>query len=59
MLIFDEIITGFRSHKFSVQNNYNIKPDITTIGKIFGGGLPIGIIGISKKVENKIKKKRK
>ena len=57
VLIFDEIITGFRSHKFSVQNNYNIKPDITTIGKIFGGGLPIGIIGISKKVENKIKKK--
>ena len=58
VLIFDEIITGFRSHKFSVQNNYNIKPDITTIGKIFGGGLPIGIIGISKKVENKIKKKK-
>ena len=38
-----------RSHKFSVQNNYNIKLDITTIGKIFGGGLPIGIIRSQKK----------
>lgn len=53
-LIFDEIITGMRSYNYSIQNNYKIKPDITTIGKIFGGGLPIGIIGISKKVADKI-----
>lgn len=57
VLIFDEIITGVRSYKFSIQNNYKIKPDITTTGKIFGGGLPIGIIGISEKVKKKITKK--
>lgn len=57
VFIFDEIITGIRSHKFSIQNNYKIKPDITTIGKIFGGGLPIGIIGISEKVKKKIIKR--
>ena len=57
-LIFDEIITGVRSDKNSVQKNYNIKPDITTIGKIVGGGMPIGIIGISKKVYKQIKQKK-
>ena len=57
-LIFDEIITGVRSDKNSVQKNYNIKPDITTIGKIVGGGMPIGIIGISKKVYKNIEQKK-
>ena len=57
-LIFDEIITGVRSDKNSVQENYNIKPDITTIGKIVGGGMPIGIIGISKKIDRKIQGKK-
>ena len=57
-LIFDEIITGVRSDKFSVQNNFNIKPDITIAGKILGGGLPIGIIGITNKIEKLLKKKR-
>ena len=56
-LIFDEIITGVRSDKFSVQNNFNIKPDITIAGKILGGGLPIGIIGITNKIEKLLKKK--
>ena len=54
ILIFDEIITGIRSNKFSVQKNYNIKPDITIIGKVFGGGLPIGII--ESQNQTKIKK---
>ena len=58
ILIFDEIITGFRSKKGSVQNQLKIKPDITLIGKILGGGLPIGAIGISKKIYRKIKKSR-
>ena len=49
------MITGVRVNKFSVHEKYKIKPDITTVGKIVGGGLPIGVIGISKKVENKIK----
>ena len=57
--IFDEIITGFRSEKGSVQRKYNIKPDITLIGKILGGGLPIGAIGISKNIYQKIKKNKK
>ena len=57
-LIFDEIITGIRSHNNSVQQNYKIRPDITTIGKIVGGGMPIGIIGISKKVYTHIKEKK-
>ena len=57
-LIFDEMITGIRSDKNSVQQNYNIKPDITTIGKIVGGGMPIGVIGISQNVDKKIRGKK-
>ena len=57
-LIFDEIITGIRSDRNSVQKKYNIKPDITTIGKIIGGGMPIGVIGISKNVYRNIEKKK-
>jgi len=53
-LIFDEIITAFRTKKSSVQKQFGIKPDITLIGKILGGGLPIGAIGLSKKTFNKI-----
>jgi len=58
-LIFDEIITGFRSSMGSVQRKYNIKPDITLIGKVLGGGLPIGAIGISEKIYKKINKLEK
>ena len=58
-LIFDEIVTGFRSDKKSVQNLYKIKPDITLIGKVLGGGFPISAIGISKEISLKIKKKPK
>jgi len=56
ILIFDEIITAFRTQKGSVQKKFNIKPDITLIGKILGGGLPIAAIGISKKISDKINK---
>lgn len=45
LLIFDEIITGFRLTFGGVQNLLNIKPDITCLGKIIGGGLPIGAFG--------------
>ena len=55
-LIFDEIITGFRTKGGSVQNKYNIKPDFTIIGKVLGGSLPIGAIGISKKTYLRMKK---
>lgn len=53
--ILDEIITGFRCKNLSVQNQFKIKPDLTLIGKVSGGGMPIGIIGISKKTFLKIK----
>lgn len=53
-LIFDEIISGVRVDKYSVHKKYKIYPDIVTIGKIVGGGLPIGVIGISKSIEKKI-----
>ncbi|WP_296620327.1 polyketide synthase [Marivirga sp.] len=43
-LIFDEIITGFRSHIEGVQGMYDLKADLTTYGKVLGGGLPIGVI---------------
>ena len=55
-LVFDEMITGIRSNNFSVQNHLKIYSDITTLGKIIGGGLPIGIIGLSKKVAKKVSK---
>ncbi len=57
ILIFDEMITGLRSYKDSVQNYYKIFPEITTLGKVIGGGLPIGVIGINKEISNKLKKK--
>lgn len=45
LLIFDEVITGFRLSLGGAQKYYGIKPDITTLGKIIGGGFPIGIFG--------------
>lgn len=45
VLIFDEVITGFRVSKGGAQSLFNITPDLTTLGKIIGGGLPIGAIG--------------
>ena len=45
LLIFDEIITGFRVAYGGAQSLYKIKPDLTTLGKIIGGGLPVGAYG--------------
>lgn len=59
LLIFDELITGLRTDASTLQNYYKIKPDISTFGKCFGGGLPIGIIGITKNIYKKISKKQK
>jgi glutamate-1-semialdehyde 2,1-aminomutase len=42
LLIFDEVMTGFRLAKGGAQEIYKIKPDLTTFGKIIGGGLPVG-----------------
>ncbi len=46
LLIFDEVITGFRVSMGGAQEYYGVKPDLTTLGKIAGGGLPIGIFGV-------------
>ncbi|MEK7670639.1 MAG: glutamate-1-semialdehyde 2,1-aminomutase [Bacteroidota bacterium] len=45
LLIFDEVMTGFRLALGGAQELYNIKPDLTTFGKIIGGGLPVGAYG--------------
>ncbi len=45
LLIFDEIITGFRLAPGGAQEYYNVKPDLTTLGKILGGGLPVAAFG--------------
>jgi len=45
LLIFDEVITGFRLSPGGAQEKYDITPDITCFGKVIGGGLPIGAIG--------------
>jgi len=50
LLIFDEVITGFRLALGGAQEYYGVKPDITTLGKIAGGGLPIGIFGGRKEI---------
>lgn len=54
LLIFDEVMTGFRLAKGGAQEYFNIKPDITTLGKIIGGGLPVGAYGGSKKIMEKL-----
>jgi glutamate-1-semialdehyde 2,1-aminomutase len=50
LLIFDEVITGFRVAYGGAQSFYNVKPDITCFGKIIGGGLPVGCYGGSKDI---------
>jgi glutamate-1-semialdehyde 2,1-aminomutase len=45
VLIFDEVMTGFRVHKGGAQTLYDIQPDLTTLGKVIGGGLPVGAYG--------------
>ena len=45
LVIFDEVISGFRLSIGGAQGFYNLKPDITCIGKIIGGGFPIGAFG--------------
>lgn len=45
LLIFDEVITGFRLGPDGAQGRYSVKPDLTCFGKVIGGGLPIGAVG--------------
>ena len=50
LLIFDEVMTGFRVHKGGAQALYNIQPDLTALGKVIGGGLPVGAYGGKKEI---------
>lgn len=50
LLLFDEVISGFRVHFSGAAGHYGIQPDICTYGKIIGGGLPVGAYGASKEI---------
>ncbi|WP_028979385.1 glutamate-1-semialdehyde 2,1-aminomutase [Sporocytophaga myxococcoides] len=50
VLIFDEVMTGFRLSKGGAQQILNVKPDLTTLGKIIGGGMPVGAYGGRKEI---------
>ncbi|MCB1147509.1 MAG: aminotransferase class III-fold pyridoxal phosphate-dependent enzyme, partial [Leptospiraceae bacterium] len=50
LLIFDEVMTGFRVAKGGAQERFEVKPDLTTLGKIIGGGLPVGAYGGSAEI---------
>lgn len=50
VFIFDEVMTGFRLAPGGAQELYNVKPDLTTLGKIIGGGLPVGAYGGKKEI---------
>ena len=50
VLIFDEVMTGFRVGLQGAQGLYNITPDLTTLGKIIGGGMPVGAFGGQRKI---------
>lgn len=50
VLIFDEVMTGFRVALGGAQAHYDIKPDLTTLGKVIGGGMPVGAFGGKKEI---------
>ncbi|HEX6928476.1 MAG TPA: glutamate-1-semialdehyde 2,1-aminomutase, partial [Gammaproteobacteria bacterium] len=50
VLIIDEVMTGFRVSRGGAQERYGVKPDITTLGKIIGGGMPVGAFGGRKEI---------
>ncbi len=54
VLIFDEVMTGFRVALGGAQEKYGVTPDLTTLGKVIGGGLPVGAFGGRKDIMDKI-----
>ena len=54
ILIFDEVMTGFRVARGGAQELFNINPDLTALGKIVGGGLPVGVYGGKKEIMDNI-----
>ena len=54
VLILDEVMTGFRVSLGGAQGHYNIKPDLTTLGKVIGGGMPVGAFGGKREIMEQI-----
>src|SRR3954466_14038561 len=54
VLIFDEVMTGFRVARGGAQEKFGIRPDLTTLGKVIGGGLPVGAVGGRRDIMQKI-----
>jgi glutamate-1-semialdehyde 2,1-aminomutase len=54
ILIFDEVMTGFRVALGGAQAYYNVKPDLTTLGKVIGGGMPVGAFGGNREIMEQI-----
>ena len=54
LLVFDEVMTGFRVHHTSAQQLYKVTPDITCLGKVIGGGFPVGAYGARKEIMDHI-----
>lgn len=54
LLIFDEVMTGFRVHSGGAQTLFGIQPDITVLGKVIGGGMPVAAIGGSEKIMDQL-----
>jgi len=54
VLIFDEVMTGFRVHRSGAQGLYGVRPDLTTLGKVIGGGMPVGAFGGKREIMEKI-----
>ncbi|UJR80088.1 glutamate-1-semialdehyde 2,1-aminomutase [Sandaracinus amylolyticus] len=54
LLVFDEVMTGFRLAKGGAQERFGITPDLTTLGKIVGGGLPVGVYGGRREIMEKV-----
>jgi glutamate-1-semialdehyde 2,1-aminomutase len=50
VLILDEVMTGFRTALGCAQSVYNVVPDLTTLGKVIGGGMPVGAFGGKKEI---------
>src|SRR5690625_3087809 len=54
LLIFDEVMTGFRVSYYSAQGHFNVQPDLTCLGEVIGGGLPVGAYGGKREIMEKI-----
>ena len=58
LLCFDEVMTGFRVHKNCAQGLFGITPDLTTMGKVIGGGLPVGAYGGRREIMEMVSRER-